>query len=83
MPTVAILDGIKIEFYYDEHPPPHFHARYAEHIIQIDIETLDVIKGFLPPAQRRKVLEWAALQGDHLIRAWLSCAAGRVPEKFL
>jgi hypothetical protein len=24
MPTVAMVDGIKIQFYWDEHPPPHF-----------------------------------------------------------
>jgi hypothetical protein len=30
--TVAIIDGVRIEFYFDEHPPPHFHARYAEFI---------------------------------------------------
>jgi hypothetical protein len=27
VPVVAIVDGVKIEFYPDEHP--HFHARYA------------------------------------------------------
>ena len=38
MPTVAVIDGIKIEFYFDEHPPPHFHAKYAEYraVIRID-----------------------------------------------
>jgi hypothetical protein len=30
MATVAIVDGIKIQFYNEEHPPPHFHAEYAE-----------------------------------------------------
>ena len=34
MPVVAIIDGVKIEFYPDEHPPPHFHARYAEFVAQ-------------------------------------------------
>ena len=34
MPVVAIVDGVKIEFYPDEHPPPHFHARYAEFVAQ-------------------------------------------------
>ena len=38
MPTVATFNGIKIEFYFDEHPPPHFRARYAEFIAQIDME---------------------------------------------
>jgi len=32
MPVVAIVDGVKIEFYPDGHPPPHFHARYAEFV---------------------------------------------------
>ena len=39
MPVVAIVDGVKIEFYPDEHPPPHFHARYAEFVAQIEIRT--------------------------------------------
>jgi len=35
--VVAIVDAVKIEFYPDEHPPPHFHARYAEFVAQIEI----------------------------------------------
>ncbi len=35
VPVVAIVDGVKIEFYPDEHPPPHFHARYAEFVAQM------------------------------------------------
>ncbi|MFL5116804.1 MAG: DUF4160 domain-containing protein [Microvirga sp.] len=31
MPRVAFVDSIRIEFYPNEHPPPHFHAVYAEH----------------------------------------------------
>jgi hypothetical protein len=36
VPVVAMVDGVKIEFYPDEHPPPHFHARYAEFVAQIE-----------------------------------------------
>jgi hypothetical protein len=32
MPTVAIIEGVKIQFYPDEHLPPHFHAVFAEFI---------------------------------------------------
>lgn len=53
VPTVAIIDGVRIDFYFDEHPPPHFHARYAEFIAQVDIGTLEVIKGSLPTPQLR------------------------------
>ena len=31
-----------------DHPPPHFHALYAEHEALIDIRTLEVIEGDLP-----------------------------------
>ena len=37
VPVVAIVDGVKIEFYPDEHPPPHFQARFAEFVAQIEI----------------------------------------------
>jgi hypothetical protein len=49
MPVVAILDGVTIEFYPAEHPPPHFHARYAEHIAQIEIRSGKVLRGSFPP----------------------------------
>jgi hypothetical protein len=26
MPTIAIVDGVKIQMFYDDHNPPHFHA---------------------------------------------------------
>jgi hypothetical protein len=50
MPTVAVIDGIKIEFYFDGHPPPHFHAKYAEYRAVIRIDPLKVIYGGLPKA---------------------------------
>jgi hypothetical protein len=38
MPTVAIVEGIRIRFYSDEHPPPHLHAVLAEYQTQIGID---------------------------------------------
>ena len=31
MPTIAWFYGIAIRMYVKDHPPPHFHAVYAEH----------------------------------------------------
>ena len=31
MPTVAIVEAVKIQFFAREHPPPHFHAVFAEY----------------------------------------------------
>ena len=30
MPIVAVVEGVKIAFYANEHPPAHFHALIAE-----------------------------------------------------
>ena len=62
MPTVKIIDAIKIDIYSREHPPPHFHAIYAEYEELIIIESLHTYAGRLPKNQRVKVIEWA--QGE-------------------
>jgi hypothetical protein len=48
MPTVAIVEGVKIQFFAEKHPPPHFHAQFAEHRIRIKISSLRVLNGRLP-----------------------------------
>jgi len=59
MPTIKIIDSIKIDVYSREHPPPHFHAIYAEYEELIEISTLETYTGKLPKKQRLKVLDWA------------------------
>ena len=80
MPTVARFDGIKIQFFAREHPPPHFHAAFAEYRAQIDVATLTVIRGSLPPAKLQAVVEWACTRQDALNRAWDAVLAKRLPE---
>jgi hypothetical protein len=81
MPVIARIDGVTIELYPAEHPPPHVHARYAEHMVLIDISNGAILKGGLPPAQMRKVVTWMSGREDRLMNAWLAIVAGRKPEK--
>jgi Domain of unknown function (DUF4160) len=81
MPSVAIIDGVKILFYHDEHPPAHFHARYGEHEAVVELETLHILKGALPPAQLRKVRDWARSRQSELLRAWIACRSDADPGK--
>jgi hypothetical protein len=81
MPTVAVLEGIKIQFYPREHPPPHFHAVFAEHRAQIEIDSLGVIRGKLPPAKLAAVVAWAGPRRPALLRAWEAVIAKRSPGK--
>lgn len=67
MPTIKIIDSIKIDIYSREHPPPHFHAIYAEYEELIEIETLKTYAGQLPKKQRIKVIDWANVNKDFLL----------------
>ena len=57
MPTISEFFGILIRMYWDDHPPPHFHAIYGEHEAQYNIATLDVIHGKLPRRAHALVVE--------------------------
>jgi hypothetical protein len=78
---VAIVEGVKIQFFAREHPPTHFHAVFAEYRAQIDIETLRVLKGRLPPAKLATVTSWAELRRPALRHAWDEMQAKRKPEQ--
>jgi hypothetical protein len=67
MPTIKIIDSIKIDIYSREHPPPHFHAIYAEHEELIESESLKTYIGKIPVTQRKKVTDWARRNKDYLM----------------
>ena len=48
MPTVSSFYGILIRMFYNDHPPPHFHARYGEYEATIEIRSMAIIEGELP-----------------------------------
>lgn len=67
--------------YYDDHNPPHFHAEYGEGLALIEIETLLVFSGRLPPRVLGLVIEWAALHRDELRADWDLARAHRDLER--
>jgi hypothetical protein len=75
MPTVAVVDGVKIVFYANEHPPAHFHAVIAEHRAVVDIIHLEIIAGSMPMAKRGKVLFWAGQHKDALLERFAAAVA--------
>ncbi len=75
MPTVATVEGVKIVFYANEHPPAHFHAKIAEYQAVIDIDSLEIVRGRLPASKARAVLAWAALRKDRLRQVFVATMA--------
>lgn len=70
VPTISVFYGIVIAMFFDDHPPPHFHARYAEHEARISIETGEALGGKLPARASRLVREWTDLHRGELEDNW-------------
>ncbi|WP_375403130.1 DUF4160 domain-containing protein [uncultured Sphingomonas sp.] len=81
MPTLSIFYGIVIQIYWSDHPPPHFHARYAEYEAQIDIALATVLHGSLPRRAQAMVLEWTREHQSELMEAWRAASMGGRPAK--
>jgi Domain of unknown function (DUF4160) len=71
MPEISRFFGIVIAMYYNEHAPPHFHAKYAGQRAAFSIPELQIIEGGLPRRAISLVLEWAVLHRDELMDNWL------------
>jgi hypothetical protein len=48
MPRISAFYGIVIAMYYNDHEPPNFHARYADHDAQVLISSGEILQGSLP-----------------------------------
>jgi len=70
MPEISRFYGIVIRMFYNDHFPPHFHAEYGEQEALIDINTLAVIAGKLPPRALGLVMEWASLRQNEILSQW-------------
>ena len=67
MPTIKIIDSVKIDLYSREHPPPHLHAIYADFEALITIRDFEIYAGRLPKAQLFKVINWAKENQEMLL----------------
>lgn len=81
MPEISRFFGVVIRMNFNDHSPPHFHARYGSHVASIAISNLSVLRGTLPPRVLGLVLEWAAMHRRELIVDWELASAGRTPNR--
>jgi Domain of unknown function (DUF4160) len=63
LPSIRTLGafGAATTMFYNDHAPPHFHARYGEFEATIEIGTLSVIEGQLPRRALSLAQEWAMI----------------------
>jgi hypothetical protein len=78
VPELCRFFGIVISMHYNDHAPPHFHARYGTARAALLIRGLQPLDGRLPPRVLGLVVEWASRHEDELLANWAR-AARRLP----
>lgn len=81
MPEICRFYGIIIKMFFDDHMPPHFHVEYGGFEALIEINTLAVIAGKLPPRAFGLVMEWAVLHQKELLASWQNAKNQKPPGK--
>lgn len=69
MPEISRFLGIIIFMNFNEHNPPHFHARYGDYEIIVEIKS-GIIEGKFPKRALNHVFEWYEEHKDELLHNW-------------
>lgn len=54
---------------YNDHLPPHFHARYQDQEVTVDIQS-GLVQGRMSRRELRMILEWSEKHQDELLQNW-------------
>jgi Domain of unknown function (DUF4160) len=78
MPIISRFLGIIITMYWEDHAPPHFHAKYGGYEITVDIKS-GIVEGKFPKRALKHVLEWSELHQEELLQDWELCQKNQMP----
>lgn len=70
MPEISRFFGIRIAMYFQEHNPPHFHARYQGFKAVYSINSGKRIEGSMPPKVENIIANWAKQCKKELEENW-------------
>jgi hypothetical protein len=79
VPRISEFYGIVIWMYWNEHPPPHVHAQYAEFEASFVIATGESIDREFPVRASRLVREWLDQHREELEANWDRARRGETP----
>jgi hypothetical protein len=69
MPELCRFLGIVIFMNFNEHNPPHFHAKYGDFEIIVEINS-GIVEGKFPKRALNMVMEWYEIHKDELLQDW-------------
>jgi len=83
--TIARIDGLKIEVFANEHPPPHFRVNYQGESNNFKISDCEPLHGNSLKKYHRNIKQWHKKNKQHLIKAWNNfrpddCPVGKYTE---
>ena len=81
MPEISRFYGIIISMYYDDHNPPHFHARYGKDKAVIEIASIRLLEGRIPPRVLGLIVEWTVQHQLELMDNWNTMQNDEPPRK--
>ena len=81
MPEISRFYGIIIAMFFDDHNPPHFHARYGGEKVAIEIDSLRILDGQIPPRALGLVIEWASQNRNGLLDNWELAKRNQAPKR--
>jgi len=76
MPIISRFYGILIAMYFNDHNPPHFHAKYSGYEAIFDFAG-NVLEGELPKRAMLFVREWILLHNGELEENWRRAQNGQ------
>jgi hypothetical protein len=79
MPIISRFLGILIAMYWQDHSPPHFHAKYGEYEITVEILT-GIVEGKFPKRALHHVMEWYEIHKGELLEDWELCKKRENPK---
>ena len=69
MPIISRFFGITIYMFWKEHAPPHFHAKYGDNEMVVEIES-GKTTGNMSKRAIRMIQEWRELHKRELLEDW-------------
>ena len=69
MPEISRFYGIIVFMNFKDHEPPHFHAKYQDQEVVIEIETA-IVQGRMAKRGLRMLFEWSEIHREALLDNW-------------
>ena len=77
MPTIAIVEGVRITIYLNDRLSPHLHAFFSGQEAKLSIVTGEVLSGALPRAKLKGIRAWLDANREQVSYVWREIRAGR------